>query len=174
MWVTKRKFFIIDVVIAFLGLMLDQFTKYLAVAHLKEQPAVSLIPDVLELRYLENRGAAFGMLQNQKMFFVIMTTIIMIFCLYALWNMPSEKKYYPLHILGGFLMAGALGNFLDRIRLDYVVDFIYFKLIDFPIFNVADIYVTMICVIGILLVFFGKYKDEDFDFLKRKQRQSAE
>ena len=65
-------------------------------------------------------------------------------------------------------MAGALGNLFDRVRLNYVVDFIYFKLIDFPIFNVADIYVTVICGLGIFLMFFGKYQDEDFNFLKWK------
>ena len=161
-------FFVLDLLIAALGLVLDQFTKRLAVLHLKDQPAIPLIDGVLELRYLENRGAAFGMLQNQKVFFVVMTSLIMILCLYALWKMPGEKKYRVLHVMGGFLMAGALGNLIDRVRLDYVVDFIYFKLIDFPIFNVADIYVTVICGLGIFLMFFGKYQDEDFNFLKWK------
>ena len=68
-------------------------------------------------------------------------------------------------------MAGALGNFIDRLRLDYVIDFIYIRLIDFPIFNVADMLITCVCVIALILVFFGRYREEDFAFLKRKGRE---
>lgn len=168
----QKKMFLLDLVIAMIGLALDQFTKYLAVLHLKDQPPVALIAGVLELRYLENKGAAFGVLQNQKPFFVIMTCLVLAFCIYALWRMPGEKKYRALHIMGGILIAGALGNFADRIRLDYVVDFIYISLIDFPIFNVADMYVSFICVFGLILVFFGHFGEDDFSFLKRKKKQA--
>ena len=66
------------------------------------------------------------------------------------------------------LFAGGIGNFIDRVRFNYVVDFFYFKLIDFPIFNVADIYVSVSCVfLAILIIFF--YKDKDFDFLGKKK-----
>lgn len=166
-WKTK-KFFFIDLLIAFFGVLLDQFTKYLAVVHLKDQPPIPIIKNVLELHYLENRGAAFGVLQGGKVFFVIMTSMILIAVLYTVWKMPADKKYRKLHILCGFLIAGAIGNFIDRLKLDYVVDFIYFSLIDFPIFNVADIYVSLVCAFGILIVFFGHYTEEDFAFLKRK------
>lgn len=162
----RKKMFFLDLVIAFFGILLDQFTKYLAVTHLKNAAAIPLIDGVLELHYLENHGAAFGMLQNQKPFFVFMTSCVLLFCLYALFRMPDSKKYRAIHVLGGILIAGAVGNFLDRLRLDYVVDFIYFRLIDFPIFNVADIYVSCVCFFGLLLVFFGKYEEADFAFLK--------
>ena len=150
----------------------DQTTKLLAVARLKDQAPFVLLPGVLELRYLENRGAAFGILQNQKIFFVLMTSLILLACIYALWRMPAARKYTMLHILGAVLMAGALGNFFDRIRLDYVVDFIYISLIDFPIFNVADIYVTFVCAAGLCLAFFGHFEEKDFDFLKRRKPDS--
>lgn len=163
-----KKMFLLDLCIALAGLCLDQFTKYLAVLYLKDRPPIPLIDGVLELRYLENRGAAFGVLQNQKIFFVIMTCLVMAAVLYVLWKMPVTKKYRLLHVLGAVLMAGALGNFIDRLRLDYVVDFVYISLIDFPIFNVADMYVSFICVIGLIIVFFGHYKEEDFAFLKKK------
>ena len=166
-----EKMFWADLCIALLGVLADQFTKYLAVACLKDRPAFPLIPGVLELRYLENRGAAFGLLQNQKIFFVIMTCLILAFCLYVLTRMPSGKKYRIWHVTGGLLMAGALGNFIDRLRLDYVIDFIYIRLIDFPIFNVADILITCVCVIALILVFFGRYREEDFAFLTRKGRE---
>ena len=166
-----EKMFWADLCIALLGVLADQFTKYLAVTCLKDRPAFPLIPGVLELRYLENRGAAFGLLQNQKIFFVIMTCLILAFSLYVLTRMPSGKKYRIWHVTGGLLMAGALGNFIDRLRLDYVIDFIYIRLIDFPIFNVADILITCVCVIALILVFFGRYREEDFAFLKRKGRE---
>lgn len=169
----RKRMFLIDLCIAVLGLLADQYTKHLAVLHLKGQQPIVLIPGVLELRYLENRGAAFGILQNQKSFFVIMTSLVLVFCVYALWRMPNQKKFRPLHVLGGFLIAGALGNFLDRVRLDYVVDFIYISLIDFPIFNVADMYVSFICVIGLILVFRGHFEENDFDFLKWKKERTA-
>ena len=153
---SAKKMFFIDLLITIIGVLFDQFTKHLAVLRLKDQAPVSLIPGALELRYLENRGAAFGILQNQKIFFVLMTSLILLAC-----------KYTMLHILGAILMAGALGNFFDRIRLDYVVDFIYISLIDFPIFNVADIYVTFVCAAGLCLAFFGHFEEKDFDFLKR-------
>ena len=163
-----KKMFLLDICIALAGVLLDQFTKYLAVLYLKDSRPNPLIDGVLELRYLENRGAAFGVLQNQKIFFVIMTCLVMAIVLYVLWKMPAAGKYRLLHVLGAVLMAGALGNFIDRLRLDYVVDFVYISLIDFPIFNVADMYVSFICVIGLFLVFFGHYKEEDFAFLKKK------
>lgn len=87
--------------------------------------------------------------------------------------MPSDGKYRVLHILLDCVAVGAVGNMIDRIRLDYVVDFIYISLIDFPIFNVADMFVSIACVVGaILILFSNKYKDEDFRFLSFKQKQS--
>lgn len=167
----SKRMFLLDLFIAALGLLLDQYTKYLAVANLKGQQPIVLIPGVLELRYLENRGAAFGVLQNQKLFFVLMTCLVLVFLAYALWKMPDQKKYRLLHVMGGLLAAGALGNFLDRLRLDYVVDFIYISLIDFPIFNVADMYVSFICVLGLILVFWGHFEEHDFDFLRWKKER---
>lgn len=170
----SKKMFLFDLLIAALLVGIDQFTKYLAVLYLKGKDPFVLIPGVLELKYLENRGAAFGILQGQKIFFIGMTLLILCACIYALWRMPAQKKYGIFHVLGGILMAGALGNFIDRIRLDYVVDFIYFSLIDFPIFNVADMYVTLICIAGLFLVFFGHMKEEDFDFLSLKKSEKKE
>ena len=83
---------------------------------------------------------------------------------YVLYKMPEEKKYRILHVLLSLIAAGAIGNMIDRIRLDYVVDFIYFVLINFPIFNVADIYVTVATALFAISVLF-LYKEEDFGFL---------
>ena len=80
--------------------------------------------------------------------------------------MPKSKKFLPLNYIIVFLIAGAVGNYIDRIINHYVVDFIYFSLINFPVFNVADCYVTVsVIILFILILFF--YKDEDLDYLKQ-------
>ena len=155
---------IIDVLVACILVGIDQYTKLLAVAGLKDKAAYPIFPGVLELNYLENRGAAFGMLQNQKWFFLFVAVIILSCIIYVLWNAPATSKYISLHLLLTFIAAGAIGNMIDRIRLNYVVDFIYFKLINFPIFNVADIYVTVCSILLVFLLLFI-YKEEDLKFL---------
>ncbi|MGL5260133.1 MAG: signal peptidase II [Lachnospiraceae bacterium] len=150
---------------------IDQITKYFAILYLKDKPNIPIIENVFVLHYLENRGAAFGILQNQKIFFVVVSFLVLSAICFILYKMPMEKKYYKLELILVFVFSGAVGNLVDRIRLDYVVDFFYFILIDFPIFNVADIYVTVSCVfLGIFLLFF--YKEEDFDFLNIRQQKT--
>lgn len=148
----------------FLLLFLDQFTKYEALLHLKNQSSVSLIPGVLELSYVENRGMAFGMLEGRQILFIGMCVIFCIALIWAFIRIPKNFDYLPLLITGAVLFGGAAGNFADRLFRGYVVDFIYFSLIDFPVFNVADIYVVCGGIVLVLLVIF-KYKDEDFEFL---------
>ena len=77
-------------------------------------------------------------------------------------ELPRTKRVIPLRIAMIFITAGALGNMVDRIRLNYVIDFLYFKLIDFPIFNVADIYVTVSTFFVAFLILFY-YKESEFD-----------
>lgn len=144
----------------------DRLTKRLAFNNLNlTNHVVELIPDVLELRYLENEGAAFGMLQNRFFFFYLFTFVFITAFLFLYIKMPEDKRFVPLNLLLIFFVAGAFGNFIDRVRYHYVIDFIYFKLINFPIFNVADIYVTVSCFILIVLVLFY-YKDEDLSRIK--------
>lgn len=158
----------IDFILSLFLIIIDQFTKHLAVVHLKNQEPYTIWPKVFELRYLENRGAAFGMLQDKKIFFIFITCIVLVGILYILYKIPEDKKYRILHLLFVLIFSGAIGNMIDRIRLSYVVDFFYFVLIDFPIFNMADIYVSVACVLlAVLMLFF--YKDEDFDFLSKKK-----
>lgn len=158
---------------AFIGIILlvlaDQYTKVLAVRHLKNQESLVLIKDVFELHYLENRGMAFGLLQNQRVFFVISTIAALAAAIYFYCIIPKVKRYLPMRICIVFLTAGALGNFIDRVAMGYVVDFFYFSLIDFPIFNVADMYVTVTFVVLVLFIFFY-YKEEELQVFSRKYR----
>jgi len=156
---------VIGAVISILLIGLDQFTKSLAVTYLKNQPNIILLKGIFELEYLENRGAAFGIMQGQKTFFVIFTTVAMAaITWFYLKKIPVDKKYRYLDVICILLFAGGIGNFIDRVRFNYVVDFFYFSLINFPIFNVADIYVTVAAFAMVLLGMFY-YKDEDFDIL---------
>ena len=157
---------------AFIGclllVVLDQFTKVLALQNLKGQEPITIIPDVFHLLYVENRGAAFGILQNKQWVFLIITAIVLAALIWALPRMSRERHFLPLRLCLCFIGAGAVGNMIDRIFRGYVVDFFYFKLIDFPVFNVADIYVTTSAIVLIFLIVF-LYKEEDFDRLFSKK-----
>ncbi len=160
------KYWIPQMIFLLSGVGIDQAAKFWATAALKGQEPIVLISGVLELRYLENRGAAFGMMQGGRTFFLIITPIVLAAVVYAIAKMPSEKKYGILVVLLDSIAVGAIGNLIDRIWLNYVVDFIYFSLIDFPIFNVADMFVSVASVLGAVLLLFDKrFKDEDFAFL---------
>ncbi len=155
-----------------LGLLLiDQWTKLLAVTFLKNQEPFIIIPGVFQLRYLENRGAAFGMLQGQQWFFIIMAAIVLIFVSYYYFKIPWEKKYHYLRIIGIFICSGAVGNVIDRLTRNYVIDFFYFELIDFPIFNVADIYISVgTAVLAAMILLY--YKEEDLEcFFTSKEKK---
>ena len=142
--------------------LLDQYTKLLAIAHLKDQSAFVLWNNVFELHYLENRGAAFGIFQNQRWFFVIMTVVILVIVSWFYGRTPVEKRYLPLRICMIILTAGAIGNFIDRLTRGYVVDFFNFYIFgyDFPVFNVADIVINVGCGLFFVYILF-LYKEPE-------------
>lgn len=170
---TTKIILFLDAVIVFTGIALDQWTKMFMTQLLKAQPAVPIIKDVLELTYVENRGAAFGILQGKRSYFIIMAAVVLVLFIWLLLKLPPEKKYRKLHLALSLILAGAVGNTIDRGINGYVVDFIYFKLIDFPVFNIADIYITVTTIwLAVLLMFF--YKEEDFEFLRRKDTKNQD
>lgn len=151
-------------------LVFDRLTKYLAVTYLKGTDGISLIDNVLRLYYLENRGAAFGILQNMQFIFWILTVAFLIIAIWFFVKVPKTSHYRPVNICVLFLVSGAIGNFIDRIINQYVVDFIYFEIIDFPVFNVADIYVSLSVIALVILVLFY-YKEGDFTFLSSNKKK---
>lgn len=142
----------------------DQGTKYLAVKYLRPKESIVLVRGVLELRYLENRGMAFGLLEGKIPVFVGLCLVFFCAFLFFYRKVPKTNYYLPLVLTALLMLAGAVGNFIDRVLRGFVVDFIYFTLIDFPIFNIADIYVVVSGILLVYLVCF-RYKDEDFRFL---------
>ncbi|WP_432628317.1 signal peptidase II [Brotaphodocola sp.] len=152
-------------------LWFDQYTKLAATISLKGKSPYVIMDGVFELLYSENRGAAFGILQGRQGFFFVIALLVLAAAGFMMYRMPSWKnaRYHALKICLIFITAGAIGNMADRISLGYVVDFLYFSLIDFPIFNVADIYVTT--ATAALLILFGfYYKDSDLEVFSLKKK----
>lgn len=153
-------------------ILLDQWTKLLAVSHLEGKPAWPLIPGVFEFSYTVNYGAAFGILQNRQLLFYITTPVILAAVFYLYLQVPAGKRYLPLKWVGVLLFSGAAGNLIDRAARGYVVDFLYFKLIDFPVFNVADCYVTVATAALFVLILFV-YKEDELGFFKVWERKKG-
>lgn len=147
-------------IVSILIVIADQLTKYLAVKFLMNKRPIILIDNLIELHFVKNYGAAFGIMQNRRWFFIIIT----IFVLSAIIIFIIKNKY-NLHILTkislGALLGGAAGNLIDRIRLSYVVDFIKVdlgRLYDFPVFNIADIFIVVGTILLVLLIVFDRHE----------------
>ena len=159
---------------AVLLIALDQWTKYMVLLHVKPIDSIPLIPGILSFTYHENRGAVWGIMQGQIPVLIVTTVIILTVVLWIYSRIPDTKKYRWLHFIAVLVIAGAIGNFIDRLFRHYVVDFIYFELIDFPIFNVADMYVVIAAILLIFVSVFIYKEDRDFDFLNPKKGGSHE
>lgn len=160
---------LLDVCLLLVLVAIDQISKFYAVTHFKEHP-VTVIRHVLELCYVENHGAAFGILQHQKVLLVFISSVILLVIFYLIQKMPTSKKYAVIEFLFVCISAGAIGNMIDRIRLNYVIDFLYLSIISFPVFNFADICVTIPTIILVILFLFVM-KEEDFAFLSLKEKK---
>ena len=149
---------------------LDQLVKYLTVQYLSDGREVKILGDALVLTYVQNRGMAWGLFQNGQIVFAILTPLAIAAVVFLYVRTPWEIEYRPIRIAEVMLVGGAIGNLIDRIfRYDpvdgslfhgYVVDMIYVKAIHFPVFNVADIFVTLSFVAMMLLLLFVYNEDE--------------
>lgn len=142
---------------------MDQWTKYLTVTHIPLHDVVEVIPGVLSWMYLQNSGAAWSILEGQMWFFYLITLVVVGVIIYYLQKHGKNSRL--LSIALAFILAGAVGNFIDRLRIEYVVDMIRLEFIDFPIFNVAD----MSLCIGVALMLLYVVLDETGK--KRKSQQ---
>ena len=127
---------------------LDQLSKQLVVAHMAEGSSIPLIPEVLNLTYIRNEGAAFGMLSDHRWVFMIVSTVAIIALIVYLWKFRPESKLACTAL--SLIIGGGIGNMIDRVYLNYVIDFIDFCAFDFWIwiFNIAD---ACVCVGGGIL-----------------------
>ena len=133
-----------EIIIAIL-IGLDQIIKYWALNYLKEVNSIPVINNIFSLTYVENRGAGFGMLQNNQSIFILVAAVASCFGLYYL----HSKKVNNLGKIGILLViSGAIGNLIDRVRLGFVVDYLDFHIIWSYVFNLADCFV----VVGTILL----------------------
>lgn len=196
MKIVKTKKEICIAVVWVIALVLtDQFTKWLAASYLQGNSDFVIIPGVFVLRYLRNDSAAFSLdpitlldkifhfeifandpiafLNAKMIFFILMTIIVIIlFCLLYL-KIPNTRRFRFMNWILVAFIAGAIGNCIDRSIYQYVIDFFYFELIDFPVFNVADIYVTVSAIATVILCLFY-YKETDYEVIfpaKKNQKK---
>lgn len=134
--------------------VMDQVSKYYAQTFLQGSPSIPLIQDVFHLTYARNTGAAFSMFAGNQFLLKGVTAVIMIFLVGYLYKLTKEKGQILFKVSLAFILGGGIGNLIDRIRLDYVIDYFDFTLINFAIFNVADSFVVIgTILLGYLLIF---------------------
>ena len=139
------------IIFIIIGLILDRLSKSYAINNFIENPYQGKL---LNFTYLENRGAAFGILQDSRLFFIILTLVIVAALVYYFVK-NYKKNHKILNIALAMIISGAIGNFYDRLFQGYVVDFIEFAFVKFPVFNIADIFVTLGSFLMIIyLIFF--------------------
>jgi signal peptidase II len=146
-----------ELIIIFLGLLLDRLTKVWALGSLRGNNGIILIKDFFGLEYLENRGAAFGIMQNKLIMLAIATLLVISGMIYYIIVYKPKSKF--LRMSFAMIISGALGNLYDRLFYKYVVDFIlihYKEVYYFPTFNVAD----MLVVVGTLILAISIVKEE--------------
>lgn len=145
---------IISLIVVVLGLVADQLLKHWVVGNIPLGGQKPLIPGVMSLTYLRNNGAAWSSFAGQQWIFLILTPIVIVVALYF-WFKKSSQNWYLWGLT--LIIAGALGNFIDRVRQGFVVDMFQTDFINFPIFNIAD----MLLSVGFVLLFIAILTDTD-------------
>lgn len=168
----KIKIYIIPILCIGLLVALDQITKFIVRTSFALYESHPLIKNVFHLTYIQNTGIAWGMFKNGRTIFLILTVLVLLVCACFYAKIPQNKRFTPIRVCLVFLVSGAIGNMIDRISLRYVVDFFDFRLINFPIFNVADIYVTVSMIVLILLCAFY-YHEHEIDALFSKSERKT-
>lgn len=149
----------IYLVILILSLVMDQITKYLVITNLKGKESIIVIDKFLELTYVENRGAAFGILQGKSFILNGVSFVVAIYIGYLLFNNYKSFSFIT-NLALTLILSGAIGNLIDRFFRKFVVDFIFVRfwgLYDYPVFNIAD----MCVVIGAILLGLSLFKTND-------------
>ena len=152
---------IIPIILAVVLFIADQATKYMALTRLKPVWSVTFIDGFMDFTFVENRGAAFGILDGKVWLLLIMAAVICVVIIAAMLKMPDTKEYKWLKWSLMLILAGAVGNVADRLFRGYVIDFFEFTFIKWPVFNMADIYVVIGTIAMAILVLFVIKDDKD-------------
>ena len=157
--------YVILLVISAALVVLDQISKYLVVQYLPKDAQINVIPYLFNFTYVENKGAAWGMMANSRWIFIVVSAIAVIALAILLLYCAKSKKFFVASLL--LIFAGGIGNMIDRTVNGYVVDFIQFDFFQkFPVFNVADSYVT---IGGFMLIIYVLFIDRSFLSGKKKE-----
>ncbi|HER3548217.1 TPA: signal peptidase II [Streptococcus pyogenes] len=149
----KKRLFVLSLILL---VALDQLSKFWIVSHIALGEVKPFIAGIVSLTYLQNNGAAFSILQDQQWFFVVITVLVIGYAIYYLATHPHLNIWKQLALL--LIISGGIGNFIDRLRLAYVIDMVHLDFVDFAIFNVADSYLT----VGVILLVICLWKEEDY------------
>lgn len=152
---------IIPIILAVVLFIIDQATKYIALTKLKPIGNITFIKGFMDFTFVENRGAAFGILDGKVWLLLVMAAVICIVIIAAMLRMPNTREYKWLKWSLMLILAGAVGNVADRLIRGYVVDFFEFTFITWPVFNMADIYVVVGTIAMAVLVLFVIKDDKE-------------
>lgn len=139
------------------GLVVDQISKSLAVWFLSDMTSLAIIPNVFHLTYIKNNGISFSFLSGHQGIILFVTSLCILLLLYVLLRLPKTRRWNLVNTGFSLIISGAIGNLIDRVGKSYVIDFLDFRLIGFPIFNFADCFV---CV-GAFIVLYALFRDKD-------------
>lgn len=146
----------IYIVIIIAGIALDQVSKYFAQTRLQEIGSYPIIENVFHLTYARNTGAAFSILRDKQLLLILFTFLAIALLIGMLFKNVNVGGHFLVNYSLAFIIGGAIGNLIDRMRLNYVIDFFDFRLINFAIFNVADVFVVCGAILlAISVIVFG-------------------
>ena len=161
-------FYLLLAAVAAVIVVLDQITKALVVANIPLDGYVEAIPGLFHLTYIRNTGAAFSMLEGQRIFFFLVTAVFLAGIIWCIVKKVFPKPYFWIFAV---IAGGAIGNLIDRVRLGYVVDMIAVDFMNFAIFNVADIFLTCGAVVLVVYALFFD-PEEKKKRLEKKEKQN--
>lgn len=144
--------------IAIIVIIFDQFIKYLTITHLDLGQSAPGVSGVFDFFYLRNEGASLGMFSGRVNMFIIITIIAVGYLVYLI--IKNRDHHILTRVAYGLTLGGAVGNFIDRVRLGYVVDMFRLEFINFPIFNVADVGLTIGVILLIIVIMFIKNSED--------------
>ena len=142
---------ILYIIAAILIIALDQISKFLTTCYFDLGEVKAIIPNIISFTYIQNEGAAFGILQGARVFFIVITIVVFLGAIYYIFKMRPQSLLEKWALC--FISGGAIGNFIDRAAFGYVRDFILLDFIDFPVFNIADCFVCIGAGLYILYAF---------------------